>query len=147
MIVTGIRFFLKYTIEPPHPDGQLFYFKFFMNGHHISSWGVNPRTNPRGQVLRGLFEPNGIWSVSENSQTFIRQSGIECRPFLFTSDIGSTSAAGDGGLIEVRIFRAKGRKRRAPSLESYRPQEEYGIKYVIQGHRKTKRPAVTFAKC
>jgi hypothetical protein len=130
MTVTGIRFFLKYTIEPPHPEGQLFYFKLFMNGRHISSWGVNPRTNPRGQVLRGLFEPDGTWSVSENSRTFIRQSGIESRPFLFTPEIGGRSAADDGGLIEVRIFRAKGRKRRAPSLEAFRPQEQYGIKYI-----------------
>jgi hypothetical protein len=135
MIMIGIRFFLKYTIEPPHPDGQLFYFKLFMNGRHISSWGVNPRTNPKGQVLHGLFKPDGTWSISENSQTFIKQSGIgiESRPFLFTPEIGGRSAADDGGLIEVRVFRANGRKRRAPNLETFRPQEQYGIKYVICG--------------
>jgi hypothetical protein len=131
MIVVGIRFFIKYTIEPPHPEGQLFYFKLFMNGRHINSWGVNPRTNPRGQVLRGLFEPDWTWSVSENSQTFMKQSGVESRPFLFAPEIGGRSAADDGGLIEVRIFRAKGRMRRAPSLEIFRSQEHYGIEYVI----------------
>jgi len=131
MAMAGIRFFLKYTIEPPHPEGQLFYFKLFMNGRHISSWGVNPRTNPKGQVLRGLFEPDGVWNDSENHRAKLRQNGIESRPFLFTPEVGGRSAADDGGLIEIRIFRAKGRKRRAPSLETFRPQEQYGIRYVI----------------
>jgi hypothetical protein len=83
--------------------------------------------------LRGLFEPVGTWSISENSQTFITQSGIESRPFLFTPEVSGKSAANDGGLIEVRIFRAKGRKRRAPGLETFRPQEQYGIRCVIHG--------------
>jgi hypothetical protein len=129
--VAGIRFFFKYTLEPPHPEGQLFYFKLFMNGRHINSWGVNPRKNPRGQVLHGLYEPGGMWSDSENNRTMFRHNGIESRPFLFTPEVDGRSAADDGGLIEVRIFRAKGRKRRAPSLETFRPQEQYGIKYVI----------------
>ena len=128
--MAGIRFFLKYAIEPPHPQGQLFYFKLFMNGRHISSWGVNPRTNPRGQVLRGLFEPDGMWSFSDNNRITLKRSGIESRPFLFTPDIDGKSAADDGGLIEVRIFRANARKRRAPDLITFRSQERYGIKCV-----------------
>jgi hypothetical protein len=81
--------------------------------------------------LRSLFEPDGAWRVSENSRTILRQSGVESRPFLFTPEIGGRSAADDGGLIEIRIFRAKGRRRRAPSLETFRPQQQYGIKYVM----------------
>ncbi len=128
ILTTGVRFFLKYTIEPPHPDGQLFYFKLFMNGRHICSWGVNPRTNPRGQVLRGLFEADGKWDHKENGRTIFRHGGIESRPFIFSSDTGGTSAADDGGLIEIRVFRARGRKRKAPDPESFRLQEHYGIR-------------------
>lgn len=124
----GIRFYLKYTIEPPHPDGQLFYFKLFMNGRHISSWGVNPRTNPRGQVLRALFEADKVGDLTEDGRTALRSGGIESRPFLFTPEKDGRSAADDGGLIEIRAFRARGRKRRAPDLEQFRPQEQYGIK-------------------
>lgn len=128
---TGMRFFVKYTIEPPHPEGQLFYFKLFMNGRHISSWGVNPRTNPSGQVLRGLFAADD----SDQSQTTLRHGGIESRPFLFAQAVDGKSAADDGGLIEIRIFRACGRKRRAPNLEQFRPQDHYGIRYVYGGIR------------
>ncbi len=81
--------------------------------------------------MHGLFEPGGTSGDSENNRTMLKQSGIESRPFLFTPEAGGRSAADDGGLIEVRIFRAKGRKRRAPSLEAFRPQEQYGIKYVV----------------
>ena len=99
-----------------------------MNGRHICSWGVNPRTHPRGQVLRALFEAEGKWDIMEDSGNVLRHSGIESRPFLFAQDAEGTSAAEDGGLIEIRVFRAKGRKRRLPKVEKFRPQDQYGIK-------------------
>jgi hypothetical protein len=123
-----VRFFFKYVIEPPYPDGQLFYFKLLMNGRHICSWGVNPRTHPRGQVLHALFEAEEKWDVIKDSGNVLRHGGIESRPFLFALETESTSAADDGGLIEIRVFRARGRKRRLPNVEKFRPQDQYGIK-------------------
>ena len=122
-----MRFFFKYTIEPPHPDGQLFYFKLFMNSRHICSWGVNPRTNPRGQVLHSFFEADS-WDNTEESDNVLGESGIESRQFLFAPATDGKPAADDGGLIEIRVFRAKGRKRRLPNVEKFRPQDQYGIK-------------------
>ena len=126
--IAGVRFFFKYVIEPPYPDGQLFYFKLFMNGRHICSWGVNPRTHPRGQVLRALFEAEEKLDGLQDSVNVLRHSGIESRPFLFAQETESTSAADDGGLIEIRVFRASGRKRRLHNVEKFRSQDRYGIK-------------------
>jgi hypothetical protein len=56
--------------------------------------------------------------------------GIESRPFLFAPGFENASAAEDGGLIEVRAYRSKGRKKRPPSVEKCKPQDHYGIKWV-----------------
>ena len=43
----------------------------------------------------------------EYSGNVFRHGGIESRPFLFAQETESISAADDGGLIEIRVFRAK----------------------------------------
>jgi hypothetical protein len=53
--------------------------------------------------------------------------GTEMRPFFFANDEQVRSAANDGGLIEVLVFRAKGRKRKMPEPTDFKNQEKYGI--------------------
>lgn len=97
-----------------------------MNGRAITSWGVDPLLQPSGSVKRALYEPSQRWHYEENGQ-ITRREGIEARYFYFLPASKKTSVAEDGGLIEVQIFRAQGRRRRAPILASYRSQELYGI--------------------
>ena len=54
--------------------------------------------------------------------------GTEERPFYFAEEYEERSAADDGGLIEVQVFRARGRKRRLANPEDFRNQEQYGIR-------------------
>ena len=51
------------------------------------------------------------------------------RPFYF-SNINGRSVADDGGLIEVRVFRAKGRRKSLPTPAEFKPQDQYGLVYV-----------------
>jgi hypothetical protein len=107
-------------------DSQWFYFKLFMNGRHITSWGTDVRTKPSGQVMRGLFEPSERWNY-KNEGTVFKNMGTEARPFFFGNEEEEKSPADDGGLIEVLVFRARGRKRKLASPEEFRNQEVYGI--------------------
>jgi hypothetical protein len=127
--VLDTRFSIKYSIEPPHPEGQLFYFKLFMNGRNITSWGIDPKTQCRGVVSRALFDAHG-WDYEDGDGQLVRNEGTEVRPFLFSSKQAAT-AADDGGYIEIRVFRAKGKVRVAPKLEPYRLQEDYGLMLVL----------------
>lgn len=97
-----------------------------MNGHLITSWGIHsdneisglPRRAISGTVVRALYEPGERWHEAV---------GIETRYFYFMPGLDKKSAAEDGGLIEVQVFRSKGRKRRAPKMTEFRNQERYGI--------------------
>lgn len=125
--VLATRFWIRYNIvEAAATHSEWFYFKMFMNGRHITSWGTNAKTKPNGQVMRGLFEPSDRWNYKHEGTVF-RNMGTEVRPFIFGHEEKDCSAAKDGGLIEVMVFRARGRKRRLPKPTDFKAQEGYGI--------------------
>ena len=125
--LAGSRFWIRYGIgEAAATTSQWFYFKLFMNGRHIASWGTNSRTKPSGQIMRALFEPSDRWNYKENG-TVYKNNGTEVRPFFFGTGNDGWSAADDGGLIEVQVFRARGRKRRFAVPEEFKNQDKYEI--------------------
>lgn len=91
---------------------------------------MDPASESAGSVTRALFEPNDRWHYKENGVVHKRE-GIEARCFYFLPASSSTSVADDGGLVEIQVYRSKGRKRRAPVLGQHRGQERYGIAYVL----------------
>lgn len=97
-----------------------------MNGRHVTSWGTNTKNRPSGQVMRALFEPGIEWDYMEGKTTY-KNPGTEYRPFFFSRENEACAAADDGGLIEIRVFRARGRKRRNPQLVQYKDQSVYGV--------------------
>ncbi|KAK8035310.1 hypothetical protein PG993_010305 [Apiospora rasikravindrae] len=130
----GEQFWLKYSVlRVPSPASHL-YFKMLMNGRPVTSWGIsmkpdkdgNPERPTRGTVVRALYEP-GRQSQDKDLGSGAQEVGIETRYFHFMAGLDKRSAAEDGGLIEVQIFRSKGRKRRAPKLPEFRGQDRYGI--------------------
>lgn len=125
--IVGARFWIRYSIdEAAIAISPWYYFKLFMNGRHVTSWGANSATRPSGQVMRGLFDPSERWNYKENG-TVYKKNGTEARPFFFSKEGEERSAADDGGLIEVLVFRARGRRRRIPRPEPFRSQDKYGI--------------------
>ncbi|KAG4435570.1 hypothetical protein IFR05_008950 [Cadophora sp. M221] len=121
------RFWIRYNIvEAAATHSEWFYFKMFINGRQITSWGTNAKTKPNGQVMRGLFEPSDRWNYKHEGTVF-RNMGTEIRPFIFGHEEKGGSAAKEGGLIEVMVFRARGRKRRLPKPTDFKAQEGYGI--------------------
>lgn len=122
----GSQFWINYVVENEPPPPSYLFFKLHMNGRHITSWGINPRIKSQGCVEKALYEPCDRWNQEESGVVF-KQEGIEARYFYFVSDQQQLSVADDGGLIEVHVFRAKGRKRRAAKLDHYRQLDKYGI--------------------
>ncbi|UPL01787.1 hypothetical protein LCI18_012721 [Fusarium solani-melongenae] len=122
----GAQFGIHYSLSKiPEPPCYL-YFKIFMNGRNVTNCGVNPAAHASGSITRSLCEPSDRWHYKENGVLHKRE-GIEARCFYFLPTSSRTSVADDGGLIEIQVFRAKGRKRRSPILGKHRNQDTYGI--------------------
>ncbi|KAL0467083.1 hypothetical protein QR685DRAFT_75025 [Neurospora intermedia] len=117
--VPGHCFAIQYNINvPPPPPCKYFFFKLFLNGRAITSWGINPTERQHGNVVKSLWAPGPSYNG---------QAGLECRNFVFLPGQETRSPAEDGGLIEVKVFRAQDRKARAPKVEDFHPQKNYGI--------------------
>jgi hypothetical protein len=127
--LTGTRFWIRYNIEEwATTNCQWYFFKLFMNGRQVTSWGTNARTNPSGQIMKGLFDPSELWNYDHNG-TMYKNMGLEERSFVFAFEDkdNKPSAAMDGGLIEVKVYRARGRSRMMPTPLEFKSQDGYGI--------------------
>ncbi|KAI9837440.1 MAG: hypothetical protein M1837_002962 [Sclerophora amabilis] len=100
------QFWLQYSVSPPNPAGMHYYFKMFINGRHIVSWGVSKAHKYAGKTMFGLFDAGEDWMG-------VRK--VEKRVMCFSG--ANTRGVGTSGSLEVRVFRAKGRKRCEPVLE------------------------------
>ncbi|KUJ21187.1 uncharacterized protein LY89DRAFT_778796 [Mollisia scopiformis] len=123
----GARFWLRYNIDKSAlANSKWYYFKLFMNGRHIASFGVDAKKKPSGQVMHGLFDPSSDWNYENNGEIW-KNMGLEKRAFYFAGADKQRSVINDGGLIEVLCFRAQGRRRKLPDPEVWRDQQDYGI--------------------
>ncbi|RYP47077.1 hypothetical protein DL768_006804 [Monosporascus sp. mg162] len=122
----GEQFWLRYAITQRPPPSKYIYFKIFMNGHQVSSWGINTTHNVRGSLSRALYKPGGRWK-DKYGDIDTSQVGIEARYFNFMLGQDKKSVAEDGGTVEVHVYRANARRPIAPRLDEYRSQERYGI--------------------
>ncbi|KAI0854378.1 hypothetical protein F5Y00DRAFT_267574 [Daldinia vernicosa] len=121
----GSQFRLKYLIHQPAPLSRFVFFKMIINGHPAVSWGIDTTYCAAGSVSRSLFAPgDGLRDKDGNIPV-----GIETRYFHFVHGLDQTLASEDGGLIEVQVFRCRGRKRIAVDLDPYSHlhQERHGI--------------------
>jgi hypothetical protein len=128
LIQTGTRFWLRYKIALSHSSVQYFYFKLYLDGRHITSWGTDPKIRPEGEIMRAPFQAQGKYDFDGDGSIF-KHEGMEFRPFYFRpqDQENELSAATEGGCVEVMVYRARGKKRRPPMPEEFRGQENYGI--------------------
>ncbi|KAE9583444.1 hypothetical protein CGCF415_v002439 [Colletotrichum fructicola] len=123
----GAQFHIRYGINRPPADARYLYFRLVMNGRPVASWGIKSQTGTIEIVSHALYVPDNKWTYRESGMVY-RREGVEKRFFHFTPHSGKdTPAAMDGGLVELQVFRSKGRKRRSPELADFRNQDAYGI--------------------
>ncbi|OHW96685.1 hypothetical protein CSPAE12_04720 [Colletotrichum incanum] len=121
----GAQFHLQYSINRPPPDAKYLYFRMTINGRQIVSWGVRSQAIQNQIVSHALYEPDSKWQY-RNSGVVYKRDGVEKRFFHFAPRFEACAAL-DGGLIDLQVFRSKGRRRRAPELKDFRNQDKYGI--------------------
>ena len=167
------RFWLSYTIHPPHPPGLFYYFKLFLNGDSIVSWGVGAEEDYRGKTMMALFHSSpsshssiyhggscnlspekcqgspgipgvrgdvGKWKEKgkekrDGGEAWRENDEMESRVFCFGPPGGGFREPAQQGqgvegmlpehlrdLLEVRVYRSKGRQRMVPEVEDFKGQ-------------------------
>lgn len=109
------QFWLYYDISPPNPLKLLYYFKLYINGRHIVSWGCGAENDFQGKTMFGIFNSGQIYE--NNPKSF-----FERRVLCFSPVGGSVQSKVLDSLndvIEIKVFRSKGRKRIRPELVKY----------------------------
>ncbi|KAK2059622.1 hypothetical protein LY76DRAFT_570436 [Colletotrichum caudatum] len=124
LIPNLLLFIFGVLIQPP-PDAKYLYFRMTINGRQIVSWGIKSKVIQNQLVSHALYEPDSKWQYRDSGVVY-KRDGVEKRFFHFAPRF-EASAALDGGLIELRVFRSKGRRQRAPELKGFRKQDMYGI--------------------
>ncbi|KAI1462495.1 hypothetical protein F4805DRAFT_136793 [Annulohypoxylon moriforme] len=121
----GDQFRLRYFVNQSPLPSRFIFFKMLINGHHTVSWGIDASSCSLGSVTRSLFEPSEKFR-DKNGDPVV---GIETRYLRFLRDPEKTSGDEDGGLIEVQVFRCRGRKRIAVVLDPCpnRNRDRHGI--------------------
>ena len=116
--ILGSTFAINYRVDRrPTTPCRFLFFKLFMNSRRIASWGLDLETQSMGCVAKSLWAP---------SEKYGDQVGIESRNFLFLPDQEQKSIAENGGIIEIRVFRAKEKSARSPRLDEF-CQDSFGI--------------------
>ncbi|KAF6237127.1 hypothetical protein HO173_004595 [Letharia columbiana] len=108
------QFWISYSISPPYPPKLLYYFKLYLNGNSVVSWGCGEDDAYRGKTMFGLFKPG-------HSSALARGTTLQQRVLCFGPD---TAGLDNGALdnlsdvMEIKVFRSKGRKRVKPGFQT-----------------------------
>ncbi|KAF2092054.1 hypothetical protein K490DRAFT_53209 [Saccharata proteae CBS 121410] len=117
-------------------DGtKYYYFKLFLDGREVVSWSAGAEDGWRGKVLLTMFE-------GKNEKT--GGSGVEKRYLYFGNGVDG-EVGDEERLIEVRVYRAKGRKRMPRDLEALKKTEAgmidgQGVRLANMGLMKEEHP-------
>lgn len=90
------------------------------------SWGHDAAKSPAGQVSRAFFDPSEKFVYEDKDGMRYKKCGLERRAFYFVQPRGG-SAAADGGLIQIRVYRALGKVRCVQDPPVHKSQKDYGI--------------------
>jgi len=104
------RFWISYSCPTPLPDNdcRFYYFKLFISGKCIVSWGVGEGDNWEGKTVCGLFD---------GGTDFEGRSVIERRGFFFADK--EDAVEGISGGFQIRVYRSKARRREKVVVEMH----------------------------
>lgn len=103
---SGSQFWISYSIAPPYPPQALYYFKLFLDGACIVSWGCGKEDEFKGETMFGLYESE----VKKEGE-----SEIQKRVLCFRDG----HEGSDDDILEIKVYRCRGRRPCSPILESY----------------------------
>lgn len=111
------QFWISYSIAPPHPPKALYYFKLFLHGSCVVSWGCSKEDGYKGRTMFALF---GSGEIHKGHAL------LERRALSF----GSETAA-DANFMEIKVYRSKGRKMTRPQVLDFEELSGSGVKNNI----------------
>lgn len=119
-IYSGSQFWINYACPAINDsETKFFYFKLFVKGQCLLSWGVGKEEQLSGRVTFAVFD-GGV--------DFHGKRVLEKRAFFFQN---ADTSRRQGGDFEIRIFRSKARKREPAKFEKFmldEGDEEDGFK-------------------
>jgi hypothetical protein len=119
--------YFRYAVSQEPVGYKYLFFHITINGRQVVSWGVDLAETLVGAAHQALFQPPTYYQHNDNG-VIMTEYGIESRCFRFvTYGSGDISIGQDGGLIQVQVFRARSRRRRAPQPDAYRGDDKYGV--------------------
>jgi hypothetical protein len=114
----GSTFWLSYSVAQPVPPDQHFLLKLFINGKHIVSWSSGKEEEWTGKTMFGLFErtddEDGKKRIEKRALRFANEDG-EWKDMKNAFDPDTN--------MEIRVYRASGRKRIGWETEQYMETE------------------------
>lgn len=128
------QFWLSYSISPPHPPKLLYYFKLYLNGNSVVSWGCGEDDDYRGKTMFGLFKPDRCSGLAKGAT-------LQRRSLCFGPDIAdldNRALCNLSDVMEIKVFRSKGRKRIKPDVQTL---QSVGISPTIEKKRSRQQAA------
>lgn len=113
------QFWISYSISPPHPPKALYYFKLFLHGSCVVSWGCSEDDGYKGRTMFAMFDSN---------EMFMDHPLLERRALSFGTE---TASAADAKFMEIKVYRSKGRKRIRPPVQDFRERSDLSAKRNI----------------
>lgn len=111
-IYSGSQFWINYACPAIDENTKFFYFKLFVKGRCLLSWGVGKEEHLSGRVTFAIFD---------GGTDFRGKRVLEKRSFFFQN---AGAGQGKGGNFEIRVFRSKARKGEPARFEKFELGED-----------------------
>jgi len=123
----------RYDLEG-QDEVKFVYFKLLVNGEKTVDWGIRARRDRdegehgacKGKVMFALFQRSDRQVKALEKKGFFFQGGVED-----DEDDGMVDCKEEEGVIEIRAYRARGRRRVGRKARvAFEDGEEMGVRYV-----------------
>ena len=115
---------ISYSVFSPDSCRILFYFKLFLNDVHVVSWGVATKTAAAGKIMFSLTGPNNRNNDDDDTNDNGSRRALEKKMLCFGDDTGQAAV---DDLLEIRVYRSRGRRRcEISELDTRRLPKEAG---------------------
>ncbi|MCJ1468571.1 hypothetical protein MMC07_007200 [Pseudocyphellaria aurata] len=113
------QFWISYSISPPHPPKALYYFKLFLHGSCVVSWGCGEEDGHKGRTMFAMFN---------SSEMHMGNPLLERRALSFGTEAVSVA---DANYMEIRVYRSKERTRIEPQVQDFQGLSVPGVKTSV----------------
>lgn len=107
-IYPGSQFWIVFCCREPAAETRYYYFKLFLGGKCVLSWGCGEKNGWSGRVGFGIFESSG--------DDLAGYPLLEKRAFVFPN----MRETNEGGSFEIRVYRATARKRQDRPIKAWK---------------------------